>query len=150
MYWTEWAAFGHQYKGEEKALKILAKGLNANPEPRCIVEEMKEAIEQGRYGVPVAPAVHPNVPEPKPPTAVPDQERDASVEARERFQREIAARQQQQQRATAPGFAAAAIVDAPHTAYRKEESKLLFSYCYSQPRSRGEGRAARLRVENSS
>ena len=111
MYWTEWAAFGHQYKGEEKALKILAKGLNANPEPRCIVEEMKEAIEQGRYGVPVAPAVHPNVPEPKPPTAVPDQERDASGEARERFQREIAARQQQQQRAAAPGFAAAAIVD---------------------------------------
>ena len=45
---------------------------------------------------------------------------------------------------------AAAIVDAPPAAYRIEESKLLFSYCYSQPRSRGEGRAARLRVENSS
>ena len=110
MYWTEWAAFGHQYKGEEKALKILAKGLNANPEPRCIVEEMKEAIEQGRYGVPVAPPAHTSHEPAKPPLTVQnDRERDAS-EARERFQREIAARQQQQ-RAAAPGLGAAAIVD---------------------------------------
>ena len=110
MYWTEWAAFGHQYKGEEKAMKILAKGLAANPEPRCIVEEMKEAITQGRYGVPVATAVHRAQPQP---AQEYDREREAK-ESRERFQREIAARQRQQaQQAAAVDTSADATVAVP-------------------------------------
>jgi len=51
MFWTEWAAFGYQYKGEEKALKILTKGVAAGATPISIVEEMKRDIERGSYQI---------------------------------------------------------------------------------------------------
>ena len=53
IFWSEWAAFGFQYKGEEKALKILEKGIASGAvlEGLCILEDMKAAIEQGRFGV---------------------------------------------------------------------------------------------------
>ena len=53
MFWSEWAAFGYRHKGEEKALKILDKGLRCGhvAEGRSVLEDMKAAIEQGRFGV---------------------------------------------------------------------------------------------------
>ena len=44
MFWSEWAAFGYQYKGAEKALKILNQGRRerrGGARPISIVEEMK-------------------------------------------------------------------------------------------------------------
>ena len=52
MFWSEWAAFGHQYKGPEKALKILAKGIESGEvaEGLGVLHDMKAAIEGGVFG----------------------------------------------------------------------------------------------------
>ena len=52
MFWSEWAAFGLQYKGTEKALKILGKGLDSGEvvEGLSVLSDMKQSIERGEFG----------------------------------------------------------------------------------------------------
>jgi len=52
MFWSEWAAFGHQYKGAEKALKILNKGIESGEvaEGLGVLHDMKASIEGGVFG----------------------------------------------------------------------------------------------------
>jgi serine/threonine-protein kinase TTK/MPS1 len=45
IFWCEWAAFGGQLKGDEKAIKILRKGLEANAEPKEALEIMLEDVQ---------------------------------------------------------------------------------------------------------
>lgn len=45
IFWCEWAAFGGQLKGDEKAIKILKKGLEANCEPKEALEIMLEDVQ---------------------------------------------------------------------------------------------------------
>lgn len=67
MFWTEWAAFGHQYKGEEKALKILTKGIAAKArwkmtkdfghlQQECIMEGMRTSIQEGNFSGATVPS----------------------------------------------------------------------------------------------
>jgi hypothetical protein len=52
MFWSEWAAFGHTYKGESKCLKILTKGIESGEvrEGLSVLVDMKSAIQGGRFG----------------------------------------------------------------------------------------------------
>lgn len=49
IYWCEWAAFGYTFKGEEKAVKILKRGLDFGAEPSGAIECMLADMEGKRY-----------------------------------------------------------------------------------------------------
>ena len=49
IYWCEWAAFGFTFKGREKAVKILKRGLDSRAEPRGAIECFLADIEGQRY-----------------------------------------------------------------------------------------------------
>jgi serine/threonine-protein kinase TTK/MPS1 len=52
MFWSEWAAFGYRYKGPEKALKILEKGIESGEvaEGLGVLHDMKASIAGGVFG----------------------------------------------------------------------------------------------------
>ena len=48
MFWFEWAAFNFSFKGKEKSLRTLAKGIDQGAEPASIMECLRVEIEVRR------------------------------------------------------------------------------------------------------